>query len=32
MVVYPEKTHDVTGAPRRQMLDEITKFFGDSLR
>jgi len=32
MVVYPEKTHAITGAPHRQMLDEMTKFFGDNLK
>ncbi len=32
MVVYPEKTHGVTGPPGRQMLDETAKFFEDNLK
>ena len=32
MVVYPEKTHGVTGVPRRQMLDETTRFFEENLK
>jgi dipeptidyl-peptidase-4 len=32
MVVYPGKQHGLTGAPRRQMLDESTKFFEDNLK
>ena len=32
MVVYPEKTHGVTGLPHRQMLDETTKFFEENLK
>jgi dipeptidyl-peptidase-4 len=32
MVVYPEKTHGVTGEPAQQLLDEIAKFFEDSLK
>jgi dipeptidyl-peptidase-4 len=32
MVVYPGKTHGVTGEPAQQMLNEMTKFFEDSLK
>jgi dipeptidyl-peptidase-4 len=32
MVVYPDKTHGVTGEPAQQLLYEITKFFEDSLK
>jgi dipeptidyl-peptidase-4 len=32
MVVYPEKTHAITGLPHRQMLEESTKFFEDNLK
>jgi dipeptidyl-peptidase-4 len=32
MVVYPGRMHNVTDAPRRQMLAETTKFFEDNLR
>ena len=32
MVVYPGKTHGVTGPPHRQLLGESTKFFEDNLK
>ncbi len=32
MVVYPEKTHGVTGLPHRQMLDQMVKFFEENLK
>lgn len=32
MVVYPEKTHGVTGPEHRQLLDETTAFFEQNLR
>jgi dipeptidyl-peptidase-4 len=32
MVVYPGKTHGVTGEPAHQLLNEIAKFFEDSLK
>jgi len=30
--VYPQKTHGVTAVPRKQLLDESTKFFEDNLK
>lgn len=32
MVVYPEKTHGVTGPERKQLLDETTAFFEQNLK
>jgi dipeptidyl-peptidase-4 len=32
MVVYPGKTHGVTGLPHKQLLVETTKFFEDNLK
>jgi len=32
MVVYPDKTHGVTGEPAQQLLNETAKFFEDSLK
>lgn len=32
MVVYPEKTHGVTGPERRQLLEETTTFFEQNLK
>lgn len=32
MVVYPEKSHGVTGEPGQQLLSEITRFFEDNLK
>ncbi len=32
MVVYPGRTHSVTGAAARQLLNEATKFFSDNLK
>jgi dipeptidyl-peptidase-4 len=32
MVVYPEKSHAVTGSLRRQMLEETTAFFEQNLK
>lgn len=32
MVVYPERSHGVTGPPRRQLLEETTAFFEENLR
>jgi dipeptidyl-peptidase 4 len=32
MVVYPEKTHGVTGLPHKQLLNQTTKFFEDNLK
>jgi dipeptidyl-peptidase-4 len=32
MLVYPQKTHGVTGLVRRQMLESFTRFFEESLR
>jgi hypothetical protein len=32
MLVYSQKTHGVTGAPRKQLLDETTAFFEENLK
>ncbi|HYA18024.1 MAG TPA: S9 family peptidase [Bryobacteraceae bacterium] len=32
MVVYPQKTHHVSGPAYKQLLDQITTFFEDSLK
>ena len=32
MLVYPQRSHGVTGPVRKQMLEEMTKFFEENLR
>jgi len=32
MVIYPQKTHGVSGAPRRQLLEKTAEFFEKNLK
>jgi dipeptidyl-peptidase-4 len=32
MVIYPQKTHGVTGAAREHMLDSVAAFFERNLK